>query len=161
MIEAKFEYSYQYIKDLNKSTMKTYNLIGEIALFLILCGIGIMFAVARNVLLGVLASVTFVMLLVGFVIANKSVERSNRGLLGQQVKVSFAENEMIMTASVGGETLYTAKFEYAAIKSVKVKNNLMYIKFDKTSVVIIPKLGFKKDADFVKALEYASNNYVI
>ena len=161
MIEAKFEYSYQYIKDLNNSTMKTYNLISQIALFLILCGVCIMFAVVRNILLGVLASITFVVLLVGFVMANKAVERSNRGLLGQQIKVSFGENEMVMVATIAGETLYTAKFDYLAVKGVKVKNDLMYIKFDKKSVLIIPKSGFRKEADFTKALEYVSNNYVM
>ena len=161
MIEAKFEYSHGFIKELNTSTMKTYNLIGQIALFLILCGVAIMFAVARNILLGVLASVTFVVLLVGFISANKSVERSNRGLLGQQINLSFAESELIMTANLGKETLYTAKFDYATVKSVKVKSNLMYIKFDKNSVVVVPKSAFKTEAEFVKALERVSNNYVM
>ena len=161
MIEANFEYSYQYIKELNNSTMRTYNLIGQIALFLILCGACILFSVARNILLGVLAAVTFVILLVGFVCANKAVQRSNRALLGQQVKVKFGENEMIMTASMGDEALYTAKFEYAAIKSVKAKNDLMYIMFDKKSAVVVPKLAFKTEAEFVKVLERVSNNYVM
>ena len=161
MIEAKFEYTHRFIKELNTSTMRTYNLIGQIALFLILCGAVIMFAVARNILLGVLASVTFVVLLVGFVCANKAVERSNRGLLEQQIKVNFGENEMTMTSSVGGQILYNAKFDYTTVKGVKLNNNLMYIKFDKNSVVVIPKSGFKTEADFIKALERVSNNYVM
>ena len=161
MIEAKFEYSYEYINELNNKTMKTYNIISQIALFLILCAVGIMFAVARNIFLGVLASVTFVILLVGFVIANKSVERSNRGLLGQQIKISFSENEMVMTSSLGEKVLYTARFDYSAVKSVKVKNNLIFIKFDKKSMVVIPKLAFKNESDFIKAKEYLNNNYVM
>ena len=161
MIEAKFEYSYKYVKDLNKSIMKTYNLIGEISLFFILCAVCIMFAVVGSILMGVLASITFVSLLVSFVFANKAVERSNRILVGQRVKISFDVNMMTMSASLGGETLYNAKFDYSAVKSVKVKDNLIYISFDKKSVVIIPKAGFKTEADFVKALEYVSNNYVI
>ena len=161
MIEAKFEYSYKYVKDLNSSIMKRYNLIGEISLFLILCGACAMFAVARNIFLGVLASITFVLLLVGFVFANKAVERSNRTLLGQQVDVKFSDNEMTMTAKLGTETLYNAKFDYAAIKTAKVKDNLLYIKFNKRNMVIIPKVGFKTDADFAKALERVTNNYVI
>lgn len=161
MIEAKFEYSYQYIKELNSSTMRIYNIIGQIALFLILCGVAVMFAVARNILLGVLSSITFVMLLAGFISANKAVERANRGLIGQQVKVKFDENEMIMTATIAGETLYTSRFDYSAIKSVKEKNDLMFIKFDKKSMIVIPKSGFKKDADFKKVLDRVSNNYVV
>ena len=160
-MEAKFEYSYNYIKDLNKSSMKTYNMIAHIALFLMLCGVGVMFAVARNIFLGVTAAVTFVILLVGFVFANKSVERANLTLLGQQVKITFGEEEMIMTAKLGKDTLYTAKFAYAVVKSVKVKDDLAYVKFDKTQVLVIPKAGFKTEADFTKAIEYLSNNYVI
>ena len=97
----------------------------------------------------------------GFISANKSVERSNRGLLGQQINLSFAESELIMTANLGKETLYTAKFDYATVKSVKVKSSLIYIKFDKNSVVVVPKSAFKTEADFVKALERVSNNYVM
>ena len=94
MIEAKFEYSYEYIKDLNKATMKTYNLVGQIALFLILCGVAVLFGLSKNILLGVLVSITFVVLAVGFISANKAVERSNRGLLGQQIILNFSENEI-------------------------------------------------------------------
>ena len=161
MIEAKFEYSYQYIKDLNKSTMKTYNMIGQIALFLIFCGIGVMFGVSKNILLGVLISITFVILLVGFVSANKAVERANRALLGQHIDLSFSEGEMTMTASVEGENFYTARIDYKTIKSVKVKDNLMYINFNKNSAVIVPKSAFKTEENFVKALERVTNNYVI
>lgn len=161
MIEAKFEYSYPYIKELNNSIMKTYNVIGQISLFLIFCGIAVMFAVVQNILLGVLSAATFVILIVGFVCANIAVERSNRALLGQQVKIQFGEDEMNMTATMGEQTIYTAKFEYAAIKSAKAKNNLMYIMFDKKSAVVVPKSAFKTEAEFTKVLERVSNNYVM
>lgn len=161
MIEAKFEYSYPYIKELNNSIMKTYNVIGQISLFLIFCGIAVMFAVVQNILLGVLSAVTFVILIVGFVCANIAVERSNRALLGQQVKIQFGEDEMNMTATMGEQTIYTAKFEYASIKSAKAKNNLMYIMFDKKSAVVVPKSAFKTEDEFTKVLERVSNNYVM
>ena len=141
--------------------MKTYNTINCVSLFLILCGAGVMFAVARNILLGVMASITFVTLLVSFVLVNKSVERSNFRLLGQKVKVTFTDEEMIMTATLGEVTLYTAHFTYDIVKSVKVKDNLIYIKYTKDLIVAIPTMGFKKEADFTKALQYLGNNYII
>ena len=158
MIEANFEYSHEFIKELNTRTMKSYNLIGQIALFLIFCGACIMFSVARNVVLGVFAAISFVVFLVGLVIANKSIERSNFGLLGQKVNVMFDKNEISIAVKLSNKTLYTANFGYAEIKSIKVKDWLMYIKIDKHSTIIIPKSGFESEENFVKALEQVSNN---
>ena len=160
MIEAKFEYTNSLLSQINANTTKKSNLINEIALFIILVGAVICFVV-ENVWFGVSLLVIFAALIVSLVIANRSVARVNRPLLGQKVRVMFDKAEMHMFGTRGDKLLYTTTFDYKAIKKVEQRQNLIYIFFDKLSVVIVPKTSFKTEEDYKKAFELISNNYVV
>ena len=160
MIESSFEYTSGLINKINKISIKKYNAIVEIAMFIILLGAGILF-ITHNTIMGVIASVIFVILLISLILSNMSINRSNHVLIGQAVKVVFNDDEMSMLTTLGNKVLYKAKFEYAAVKSVKEYKDLVFIYFNKTSAVIVPKTSFRTSQDCQKAVELVSNNYTV
>ena len=160
MIEAKFEYTRNFLNQINLNATKKSNLINEIALFVILVSAIVCFVV-KNIWFGVSLSVVFVGLLVGIIFTNKTLARTNRPLLGQKVRVMFDESEMHMVGTLGDKVLYTSTFDYKAVKRVEEKQDLIYIFFNKTAVIVVPKSSFKTEADYKKAFELISNNYVV
>ncbi len=160
MVESNFEYTEGLIKKINaKSTMK-YEFITEIALFIILLSSVILF-IGRNNVLGGICCIIFLVLLASLVLSKLSINKSNRILIGQQVNIVFNETKMSMTTKLGEKVLHRANFDYNAIKSVKSSGDLIYIYFNKISVMIVPKTSFKTSQDCKTALELLGNNYVI
>jgi ABC-type uncharacterized transport system permease subunit len=160
MIESNFEYTEKLINNINTASIKKYNLGIEIAMFIILLGAVVLF-VTSNTLIGVICSAIFIMLLISLVFANLSITKSNRVLVGQRVNIIFNEDNMVMTSKLGEKVLYKANFEYKAIKKVKDNQDLVFVYFDKVSVIIIPKTSFKTSKECKKAMELIGNNYVI
>ena len=160
MVENNFEYTAGLINKINKTGIKKYNLVIEIAMFFILLGAVLLF-VTDNIWLGVIFSILFIVLLAGLVFANLSITMSNKVLIGQHINIKFKDDKMSMTALLGEKTLYNADFEYKAIKKIKNDDELIFVYFDKVSVVVMPKFGFKTTADYKRAVELLSNNYII
>jgi len=160
MIESKFEYTQTLINKINTSSVRKYNLFNEIAMFILLLSAIILF-ISGKILLGVIFSAIFIMLLVSLIFANKDIARSNRVLVGQRINVVFGKESMKMTAKLGNRVLYNATFEYNAIKKINEKSDLVYVYFDKKTVVVLPKNSFKTSSDLTTALELMSNNYLI
>ena len=160
MIECGFAYTENLLNTINTDSTRKSNLINEISIFIILLCAVILF-LTHNVVLGVIFSVIFVVLAVGLFFTNKSIAKSNQMLLGQQIKIVFNDNNMVMTCKLGGKTLYNTTFEYSAVKKILNKKDLIYIYFDKNSAIIIPKLSFKSTKDLNRALELVGNNYII
>lgn len=160
MIECNFIYSNELLNKINKTTTKNINIFSEIAMFLILVGTVVLFVMGQN-LLGAIFVVIFVLLLISLIFTNKSFEKANYVLMGQNVNVIFNEESMQMTASLNDKVMYNATFEYSAIKKFAIKNDLIYVYFDKTSIIIIPKLAFKVADDYEKAIQLIGNNYLV
>ena len=160
MIESKFEYTETLINKINTASVKKYNLFNEIAMFIILLGAVILF-VTSNIVLGVIFSVIFVMLLISLIFANKDIAKSNRVLVGQRVNIVFGESNMRMTTKLGNKVLYNATFEYNAIKKIDTKTDLVYVYFNKSAVVIMPKNSFKTSSELTRSMELMHNNYVV
>lgn len=160
MIESNFEYTENLINKINACVIKKYNLFTEIAMFIILLSCVVLF-ITHNVMLGIIFCIIFICLLVSLIISNKGIEKSNKILIGQQVKVVFNEHNIGMTTKLGNRILYNAKFEYNAIKKVDEKKDLMFIYFDKISAIIVPRTSFKTSEEYKKAVELAVNNYTI
>ena len=160
MVESNFEYTDNLIKKVNANAIKKYNLIIEIAMFIILLGAVVLF-VTGNTVLGVIAGAIFAILLVSLVFANMSITKSNRVLIGQNVNIVFNDTKMTMTTKLGNKVLYRANFDYNAITSVKHGADLIVVHFNKVSAVIIPKTSFKTSQDCTKAIQLMGNNYVV
>ena len=160
MVECGFTFTSALLDRINKNSTKTINLIGEIALFIILVGAIVMFVV-DNIIIGIIALAIFALLLTSFILGNKSIARTNRGLLNQQVKINFNEENMTMQGYINGKQLYSTTFEYSGIKKVEIKQDLIYVYFDKKSAVVVPMASFKSNSDCEKAIELVSNNYVV
>ena len=125
MIESNFEYTESLIKKINTASIRKYNLMIEIAMFIILLGAVILF-VTGNTAMGVICCLIFIMLLISLVFANISITKSNRVLVGQRVNIIFNEENMMMTTKLGEKVLYKANFEYNAIKKVEKKISVRY-----------------------------------
>ena len=160
MVESNFEYTEVLIKKINTNAIKKCGLITEIAMFFILLGAVVLF-VTGNTIMGVISSIIFAVLLASLVFTNLSINKSNCVLVGQRVNVVFNDTKISMTTKLGNRVLYRANFDYNAVKSVKVTGDLIYIYFNKSSVVIVPKTSFKTSQDCKTALELVGNNYVI
>ncbi|MBQ7880677.1 MAG: YcxB family protein [Clostridia bacterium] len=160
MIECKYNYTNSLLDKISKNSVKNINLFSEIAMFIILVGAVILF-VTGNIVLGSIFLGIFVLLLISLIYTNKTIVKSNRILNGQQVQIVFNEYDMAMTTSLGNKVLYNATFDYKAIKKVSEKQDLIYVYFDKTSVIVIPKLSFKTNEDYLKATQLINNNYVV
>ncbi|MFQ6724391.1 MAG: YcxB family protein, partial [Clostridia bacterium] len=91
----------------------------------------------------------------------RAVNSYNRVLIGQKVNMVFNESNMTMTTKIGEKVLYRANFQYSAIKKVVSKQDLVFVYFDNTSVVVIPKYSFKTRQDYKRAMELVGNNYVV
>lgn len=160
MIESNFEYTENLINKINSNAVKKYNLAIEIAMFIILLSAVLMFIVA-TVALGVIFSVVFVLLGVSLFFNYKAINKSNRVLVGQNVNIVFNQKNMLMTTKLGNKTLYKANFEYNTIRKVEEKNDLVFLYFDKVTVIVIPKISFKTTEQYKKALDLVANNYVV
>ena len=160
MIKCSFNYDENLLNKINKTTLKTSNLINEILIGLIFIAVLVMFAM-NNYMSGAIFAVVGLMMFTGVIFLNKSISASNNMLLGQHVDVKFNENDMVMTCKMGEHNLYTAKFEYSAVVKVVEKNGLAYLYFNKKSVVILPKSAFKTDNDYKTIIERAGNNYLV
>ncbi len=160
MIKCKFEYTEGLLKKINTTSLKVSNLINELLLFIILVGSVILF-VTGNLVLGIVLAVVFVLFAVSLYLFNEAIYKSNIILRGQQVHILFNEGNMDMSCSRGENQLYKANFEYVAIKKLEVKQDLIYVYFDKKSVIIIPKLAFTTETDYNKAIELLGNNYMV
>lgn len=160
MVESKFEYTENLINKINTASIKKYNLLNEIAMAIVLIGTVILF-VTSNIVLGVIFSAIFVLLLIGLIFTNKDIARSNRVLVGQQVNVVFNESNMRMITKLGNKTLYNVKFEYNTIRKIDAKTDLVFVYFNKSSAIVLPKSSFKTNGDLTRAMELMYNNYVI
>ena len=160
MVESNFEYTEGLIKKVNTNASRKCNLITEIAMFIILLGMVALF-IGGNTALGLISGGVFIVLLVGLIFSNLSIEKSNRVLVGQNVNIVFYDKKMTMTAKLGQRTLYRANFDYNAITNIKYYQDLMVVYFNKVSAVVIPKTSFKTIQDCERAVELMSNNYVI
>ena len=160
MIESNFEYTEGLVKKINTNAIKRYELITEISLFIILLGVVMLFVMGNNIL-GAIGSGIFIVLLTSLIFSKLTITKSNRILIGQQVNIMFNDTKMSMTTKLGEKVLHRANFDYNAIKSVKSRGDLIYIYFNKSSVIIIPKTSFKTSQDCTTAMELLGNNYVI
>lgn len=160
MIECGFAYTENLLNAINTDSTRKANLINEISIFVILLCSIILF-LTHNIALGVIFSIIFVVLSIGLFLTNKAIAKSNKMLLGQQIRIKFNDSNMVMTCKFGDKTLYNTTFEYNAIKKILNKKDLIYLYFDKNSAVIIPKLSFKSNKDLNRALELIGNNYII
>ncbi|MBQ8522079.1 MAG: YcxB family protein [Clostridia bacterium] len=160
MIESKFEYTENLINKINASAIKKYNIIVEVAMIISLIALSILF-ITGNTLLGIVFSMILACLVISFVITNKSVSQNNKILIGQQVNIMFNETSMDMTTTLGEKVLYNANFEYDAIKKIVKSKDLVFIYFDKVSVVIFPKTSFKTSKDYEKVMQLVANNYIV
>ena len=160
MIECGFAYTENLLNAINTDSTRKANLINEISIFVILLCSIILF-LTHNIALGVIFSIIFVVLSIGLFLTNKAIAKSNKMLLGQQIRIKFNDSNMVMTCKFGDKTLYNTTFEYNAIKKILHKKDLIYLYFDKNSAVIIPKLSFKSNKDLNRALELIGNNYII
>lgn len=160
MIEAKFEYTSQFLNKLNKGAVKKNNLINEIAMFIVLAAAVVGFIIG-NTFMGISLIVVFGALLTSFVLSNIAISKSNMQLLGQKVNIEFGASNMKMVGTIGDKVLYDTTFEYKAIKKVEVRQDIVYIFFDSKSVITVPQTAFKTNEDYRKATELISNNYVV
>lgn len=160
MIEANFEYTENLIHKINSTSMKTETLIIKIAMLVILLGSAILF-ITSNTTLGFIFLGMFAILLISLSVNSKDINKSNRILIGQKINIMFNENSMTAINKLGEKTLYKANFKYSAIKKIKYKQDLLFIYFDKTSVVIIPKNSFKTLQEYERALELIRNDYSV
>lgn len=160
MIKCNFIYNNELLSKINKTTTKNINIFSEIAMFLILVGTVVLFVMGKN-LLGAIFAGIFVLLVISFIFTNKALQKSNYVLKGQDVNVVFNEESMQMTSSLNDKVMYNATFEYSAIKKFAIKNDLIYVYFDKTSIIIIPKSAFKVEDDYEKAIQLIGNNYLV
>lgn len=160
MIESNFKYSEQLLNKISKNSTKIANLIGEILMLIILASVAVLFVTGNKLLGGIFVGV-FVFFLISLISANKSIKNSNKSLLGHQIHIVFNQDNMTMKATVGDDMLYNMSFEYAAIKKVAVRGDLVYVYFTKKSAIVIPKTSFKTSNDCEKVLNLISNNYVV
>lgn len=160
MIESNFEYTEKLINKINNASVKKYNIIIEITMFMILLGAVVLF-ITGNTVLGIAGCIIFVLMVVSLVLNNKEINRSNRILIGQKVNIVFNSHDMLMTTKLGNKVLYKSKFEYEAIKKIVENEDLVFVYFDKVSVVFFPKSSFKSVDDYRKAMQFVGNNYVV
>lgn len=160
MIESNFEYTENLINKINTNSVKRYNLVIEIAMFVIFLSAVVLF-VTGNILLGVIFSVIFAILLASVIITNRGIAKNNRILVGQRVSVKFNDSDMLMTAKLGNKVIYNAKLEYGAVKKIVERQDLIFIYFGKESAVVVPKSSFKTGEDYQKAMQFVGNNYVV
>lgn len=160
MIEGNFEYTTGLLKKINSNAVRKSNLVNEIAMLVIAVGAVVAF-ILDNVFIGISLAVVFVALGVSLMFTGKSIARANNRLLGQKVKLVFSNTDMHMTGLAGEVALYNVSFEYKAIKKVSIKQDIIYIYFDRNSVIIIPKSSFKTSEDCENVIELVSNNYVV
>lgn len=160
MIESSFEYTTELLNKINRNVVKKSNIINEIAMLIILVGAVVGFIVGNKVI-GISLIVVFVGLLISLVFTGKAIAGANRALLGQKVNITFSDVDMHMTGLIGDKAIYNASFEYKAIKKVNVVQDLIYIYFDRSSVIIVPKNSFKTSEECEKVIQLTSNNYVV
>lgn len=160
MIESNFEYTEKLINKINTASVKKYNIIIEITMFMILLGAVVLF-ITGNTVLGVAGCIIFVLMAISLFLNNKEINRSNRILIGQKVNIVFKSSDMLMTTKLGNKVLYKSNFEYGSIKKIVENEDLVFIYFDKVSVVIFPKSSFKSIDDYKKAMQFVGNNYIV
>lgn len=160
MVKSNFEYTEGLIKKINSNSVNIYNLIIKISMAIILLSSIILF-ITHNFVFGAISFVVFVCLLASLLLTNRAIITSNKILIGQKVNILFKDNQMDVTTKLGEKVLYNASFEYQAIKKFKNSKDLIYLYFDRSSVIIIPKTGFKNAQELQTAIELVSNNYVI
>lgn len=160
MVECNFTYTNELLDKISRVSTKKINLISEIAIGIILIGVFVLFATS-NILLGFIFLAIFAMLLVSIIFINRSIIKSNRMLLNQNISIVFNEENMKMKAIMGDRVVYSASFEYSAVIKVENLQELTYVYFNKSSVIVIPKSSFQTQDDYEKAMQLVANNYVI
>ena len=160
MFESNFKYTEQLLNKIGKNSTKIANLIGEILMLVIAASVAILFVTEHYLLGGIFAGV-FVLFFISLIFTNKSIQNSNKSLLGHEINIVFNEDNMAVKAEFGGATLYNLSFEYKAIKKVVLHKDLVYVYFTKKSAIIIPKTSFKTSDDCQKALNLINNNYMV
>jgi len=160
MVKCKFEYTGEMLKSISKRATKNISIFMEIAMIAILAASVVLFVVGQT-MIGVVGVAVLVAFGVSLYFINRSVISSNAVLAGQEVNVEFKDKEMHMEGKMGDAVLYNANLEYNAIKKLKQDNQFIYIFFDKTSVVTIPKICFKSSNDMDKVLHLLGNDYQV
>lgn len=160
MFETNFEYTEGLLNKISKNSAKTVNIISELLMMAVLASVAILFVTGHYLLGGIFAGV-FVAFFVSLILTNRSIRNYNKSLLGHKINIVFNEESMTMKAEFAGAILYNLSFEYDAIKRAVVRDDLVYVYFNKKSAIIIPKTSFTTTENYEKAMHLINNNYMV
>jgi len=160
MIQSNFKYTDELLNKISKNSTKNIKTFIMIAIFAMLTGVVILM-LTGNKTLGIIFACVLVVLIVSLILTNKSMLKANQSLFNQDVNITFAQDKMILKSTLGKEILYNISFDYKAIKKVVKKSDLIYVYFNRSSAIVIPKSSFTTDEDYEKALHLVSDNYTV
>lgn len=160
MIECNFEYTDTLIKNINLKSTKKYNMMIEIALFVMFVAT-LVLIITHNKVMAIVCGGMLVALLGVLVITNIILSKNNSILLGQKVNIKFDKELLIIVSKLGNKELYKANVEYDAIKSVEMYKDIIFLYINKESAIIIPKICFKSNKDYNTVMQLVQNNYIV
>lgn len=160
MVKCNFYYSNTLLGKINSNSTKVANMIADICL-LTMAVCSVVLYILGNAVIGTIVLVALILVGVSRFFGNKLVERSNRMLLNQQVKILFNRDNMTISNLLGDKELAKFNIEYKAVEKVKFVGDLIYIYIGNISVIVVPRTSFSTQQDCDKAIELVTNNYLI
>ena len=160
MIECEYSYTYGLLNKISSHSTRGVKLTCQITTFIALICLVVLF-VSGHIATGIILAITWLVICIPVYVFIKSINKANRLLLNQNVKMVFDKNGVTITNFIRDKELANATIDYKVIKQVKVIKDLIYMYINRNSAIIVPKESFANSADCDRVIQLVSNNYEV